>query len=119
MITKRIIMKNLRKLGFLHVMVMVLILAFLASAPPWAHAQIPRYINYQGKLTDIDDNPVTGDVSVTVRLYDAESEGTALWTEVQSATVTRGIFSILLGNITALDDLDFNSAYWYSVEVES
>jgi len=119
MITKRMIMKNLRKLGFLHVMVMVFILAFLASAPPWAHAQIPRYINYQGKLTDIDDNPVTGDVSVTVRLYDAESEGTALWTETQSVTATRGIFSILLGSTTALDDLNFNSAYWYSVEVES
>src|SRR3989338_8833687 len=99
--------------------ILVFMLAFIAVAPPGAQAAIPRYINYQGKLTDADDAPVTGDVSITVRIYDAETGGTALWTETQTVTVTRGIFSILLGNTTALTGLDFNSAYWYSVEVAS
>ena len=111
-------MRRMRKV-FGVTMALMFILGFIASAPPWAHAQIPRYINYQGKLLDAEDNPVTGDVGITLRIYDAETGGTALWTETQTATVTRGIFSILLGNTTALDDLDFNSAYWYSVEVES
>ena len=65
------------------------------------------------------NNPVTGDVSVTIRIYDALTGGTALWTETQEVTVTRGIFSMLLGSTTALDDLAFDVPYWYSVEVES
>ncbi|MHC4124060.1 MAG: hypothetical protein ACYSSI_10835, partial [Planctomycetota bacterium] len=118
MITKRIT-KGLKMGRFLHVVLLVFILGFLAGAPPWAQADIPRYINYQGKLVDAEDNPVTGELSVTVRIYNAQTGGTAFWTETQTATVTRGIFSILLGSTTALDDLDFNSEYWYSVEVAS
>ena len=59
-----------------HIVMLVFMLLFIAVAPPMAQAQIPRYINYQGKLTDAKDDPVTGDVSVTVRIYDAESGGT-------------------------------------------
>ncbi len=102
-----------------HILMLIFMLSFIAIAPPGAQAEIPRYINYQGKLTDANDNPVTGDVSITVRIYNAVTGGTALWTETQTVTVTRGIFSILLGNTTALTSLDFNSAYWYSVEVAS
>jgi len=98
---------------------LIFILGFIAGAPPRAHADIPRYINYQGKLLDAEDNPVSGDLSITLRIYDAETGGTALWTEAQTVTVTRGIFSMLLGATTALDELDFNDPYWYSVEVES
>ncbi|MFH1854020.1 MAG: hypothetical protein ABH815_01785, partial [Candidatus Omnitrophota bacterium] len=118
MITRRIT-RVFRGAKFAHVMILIFILGFIAAAPPWAHADIPRYINYQGKLTDAEDNPVVGDVSITVRLYDVASSGTALWTETQTVTVTRGVFSMLLGETTALSGLDFNSAYWYSVEVES
>ncbi|MDO8602370.1 MAG: hypothetical protein Q7O04_00775, partial [Candidatus Omnitrophota bacterium] len=102
-----------------HILMLIFMLSFIAVAPPLAEAQIPRYINYQGKLTDANDDPVTGDVNVTIRIYDAESGGTALWEEIQAVTVTRGIFSMLLGNSTALSSLDFNDPYWYSVEVES
>ena len=59
-----------------HIVALVFMLFFIAIAPPLAQAEVPRYINYQGKLTDKDDNPVTGDVSVTIRLYDVESGGT-------------------------------------------
>ena len=105
--------------GYVTIAMLIFILSFIAIALPLAQAAVPRYINYQGKLTDAEDNPVTGDVSITIRIYDAATGGTALWTETQTTTVTRGIFSILLGNSEALDSLDFNSPYWYSVEVES
>ena len=117
MITRRIT-RVFRGAKFAHVMILIFILGFIAAAPPWAQADIPRYINYQGKLTDAEDNPVTGDVSVTIRIYDAESGGTALWTEKQTVTAARGVFSMLLGESEALDSLDFNDPYWYSVEVE-
>src|SRR3989338_7851117 len=119
---KMITMRTKRALSGImvwHILLLVFMLGFIAVAPPLAQAAIPRYINYQGKLTDANDDPVTADVSVTVRIYDAESGGTALWTETQTVTVTKGIFSILLGNSTALTSLNFNSAYWYSVEVAS
>ena len=116
---RRLAMTVLRSLSAATPLMLLLILGFIAIVPPLAQAAVPRYINYQGKLTDADDNPVTGDVSITIRIYDAATGGTALWTEKQTVTVTRGIFSILLGNTTALTSLDFNSAYWYSVEVAS
>ena len=102
-----------------HIVTLIFMLSFTAVAPPLTQAEIPRYINYQGKLTDSNDDPVTGDVSITIRIYNAATGGTALWTETQTVTVTKGIFSILLGNSTALTSLNFNSAYWYSVEVAS
>ncbi|MBU1888400.1 MAG: hypothetical protein KKB46_04310, partial [Candidatus Omnitrophica bacterium] len=126
MITKKIEKKRLlrpdivgtRNDRLLMTTLILLILGFIAAAPPWAHADIPRYINYQGKLTDAEDTPVTGDVSITIRIYDAESGGAALWTETQTVTVTKGVFNMLLGESEALDSLDFNDPYWYSVEVE-
>ncbi|MFA5389192.1 MAG: DUF2793 domain-containing protein [Candidatus Omnitrophota bacterium] len=102
-----------------HIVMLIFLLAFIGAAPPLAEAEIPRFINYQGKLTDANDDPVTGDVSITVRIYDVETGGTALWTETHVTTVTKGVFSILLGNTEVLDNLDFNVPYWYSVEVES
>ena len=38
------------------------------------YAAIPRVINYQGKLTDKDDNSLTGNFLITFRFYDVEKE---------------------------------------------
>jgi len=113
-----IIMKRvLREMKFWHILVLIFMLCFIAVAPPLAHATIPRYINYQGKLTDANDDPVNDSVNITIKIYDVESGGTALWSETQSVNVTRGIFSMLLGSTTSLDTLNFDKSYWYSVEV--
>ena len=53
-----------------HIVLLIFMLAFIAVAPPGAQAQIQRYINYQGKLTDANDDPLTGDVNITLRIYD-------------------------------------------------
>jgi len=82
-----------------------------------ASAAIPKYINFQGKLTDSDGNPAAdGTYTVTFRLYDVETGGTALWTEEQSVTVTSSIFNAVLGTETALG-LTFDRQYWISVQV--
>jgi hypothetical protein len=113
------IKKALSGMRVWRIVMLIFMLSFIAVAPPLAQAAVPRYINYQGRLTDAEDNPVTGDINITVRIYDVESGGTALWTETQATTVTRGIFNILLGNTELLNSLDFNSPYWYSVEIDS
>ncbi|HIE30452.1 TPA: hypothetical protein EYP66_24600, partial [Candidatus Poribacteria bacterium] len=42
---------------------------------------VPKLINYQGKLTDTEGNPLTGDFSMTFAIYDAEDGGNLLWEE--------------------------------------
>jgi|GEM_PF-6579608 len=108
-----------RRKKYLAGFVALLSLVLVVVLTTFVEAQVPRYINYQGKLLDAEDNPVTGEVNITVRIYNTQTGGTALWEETQKVTVTRGIFSLLLGSVKPLDDLDFNETYWYSVEVES
>jgi len=84
-----------------------------------SYAQIPHLINYQGKLTDTDGNPVAdGNHSVTFRIYDAASGGALLWEETQSILVQKGIFSCLLGGVTNLD-IAFDKPYWLAIKVGS
>jgi len=81
--------------------------------------QIPHLINYQGKLTDTDGNPVLdGTHSIVFRIYDADSGGNLLWEETQSILVQKGIFSCLLGGVTNLN-LPFDKPYWLAIKVGS
>jgi len=94
-----------------------LLLCFLLLSS--SYAQIPHLINYQGKLTDKDGDPVTdGNYSVTFRIYDAESGGALLWEETQSILVQKGIFFCLLGGVTNLN-LAFDKPYWLAIKVGS
>lgn len=45
-----------------------------------AFGEIPRVINYQGKVTDLSGVPVAdGSYDMTFRMYDAESGGSEEW----------------------------------------
>jgi len=93
----------------------VLLLAVIIGS---AFAQeLPRLINYQGKLTDPDGIAITGDVDITFRIYDAATGGTALWTETHSPVgVFNGLFDVQLGRFTDLD-MPFDDEYWIELEV--
>ncbi len=56
------------------------------------YAAIPRVINYQGRLTDKDDNPLTGNFLVTFRFYDTEKEGLSIWEEGHILNIKNGLF---------------------------
>lgn len=82
-----------------------------------SYAEIPKLINYQGRLTDSQGQPITGTKAVTFRIYDVESGGAALWQETYSSfTFDRGIFNVMLGGITALN-LAFDKQYYLSIQV--
>ena len=84
-----------------------------------SYAQIPHLINYQGKLTDTDGNPVAdGAHSIIFRIYDAEAGGSLLWEETQSIIVQKGVFSCLLGGATNLE-IPFDKPYWLAIKVGS
>jgi hypothetical protein len=81
-------------------------------------AEIPHLISYQGLLRETA-GPIVGDGEyvLTFRIYDVPSEGTALWTEVDSVTVSNGVFDALLGGRTPLD-LPFDVPYWLGIAVD-
>ena len=98
---------------------MILSLIFLLIFSLIIFAQLPRQLTYQGYLTDNSYNPVTANLQLTFTIYDAETGGTALWTEVHLGVgVYDGIFNVMLGSNTALT-LDFDSPYWLGIQVES
>ena len=84
--------------------------ALLCLAQSTLHADVPLFINYQGKVADSTGLPIgaSGTVSaptaapvnrkVIFRIYDASTGGNRLWTEEQTATISLGVFSVLLGN---------------------
>ena len=77
-------------------------LLFLAAFPP-LFAAAPATLSYQARLADGGGSPITASLSITFRLYDVPSGGTALWSEVQNGVdVDGGNLSVELGRVTAL-----------------
>src|SRR6185503_11414137 len=82
-------------------------------------AQTPRTFSYQGSLTDAAHQPVTGKHQITIKLYDAPTEGIALHTEQFDAQVENGIFTVLLGSQEALSSsVRFDRPYWLGVRID-
>jgi len=69
----------------------------LMSVPAWS--AVPDRINYQGKLTDSEGNPLSGAQLIRVFIYDQATGGTDLWFEEHTATLTEGgIYNLQLGS---------------------
>ncbi len=61
----------------------------------------PQVLNYQGYLTDDQDIPITNpSISMTFSIWTAQGGGSQLWTETQSVSVDKGVFSVILGTVT-------------------
>ncbi len=82
-------------------------------------AQIPRTLSYQGILTDSAGTPrPDGAYTMTFRLYQSSSGGSAIWTESKSLQLKGGLFSTSLGDATPFPgSMHFNAQYWLSVQV--
>src|SRR5215831_2120761 len=93
-------------------------LVSLALWPSFAFAQVPQTLSYQGILTDGAGNLVAdGNYSLTFRVYNVSTAGSALWTETQpTVAVAKGGFNVLLGGVTALT-LPFDVPYWLGISV--
>jgi len=100
-----------------HIIKLIALTVFLCIMTcAMCYAEIPHLINYQGKLTDSNDSPLNGSHNVTFRIYDAESGGSLLWQETHTTTIEKGIFSVMLGGVTALN-LPFDRPYFLSIQV--
>ena len=74
--------------------------------PPFSSAESggsPHVLSYQGRLTDANGVPVhDGSYSVRFSLYAAPTGGSPFWNETQCVTTRDGLFSVLLGAVTAI-----------------
>ena len=66
-----------------------------------AQSAVPSAISYQGRVADAS-GVLIGDTApvnrkVTLRLYDSAAATTSLYTEEQTVTINKGVFSVLLG----------------------
>ena len=96
---------------------LLLLAAMLLSFAQIGWAQIPQTMGYQGVLADGSGAPVPDDTyTLTFKIYDIATDGTALWTETQDVLIIRGIFNVTLGVVTPLD-LPFNNPYWLGITV--
>jgi hypothetical protein len=67
----------------------------LCAAPAMA---VPSGINYQGALTDDQGNPITGTRTMSIKLFDAATGGTLLYSEnIGPVDVSDGVFSFEFG----------------------
>jgi hypothetical protein len=100
-------------------LVLALLVAALASGTPAAAQTVPSVISYQGSVV-AEGSPVDGSLPVTVRIVDAETEGTVLWSEARpQVSVANGRFRLLLGSQTPFpDDLFAGSPRFFEIEID-
>ena len=82
-----------------------------------------NFINYQGKLTDVDGQPANGQVAIDFSLWndpsDTDPATGRIWQESQQVTVTDGIFNVRLGSVSSFNGVDFSDKNIYlQMEVE-
>ena len=83
-------------------------------------AQVLHLVRYQGQAVDSKGVPLKESHELTFRMYDAETQGNLVWWEKQtSVPLTNGYFSILLGQVTPLDQVDWNKPLWLSTQVDT
>ncbi len=132
---QKYIFKQVMKLG---AFLALSVLAFL-SYSYFTKAQVPDFVNYQGRLRDSSGNPITTPVTIQFSLYTDPVHGSPtdtpsaggylLWTETydgsspncqQITPGTDGIFAQHLGECVHFPDyLDFTQQYYLGVKIGS
>jgi hypothetical protein len=84
-----------------------------------AAAQVPRLMNFQGRLADKAGVSLTGTYSMTFSLWTAASGGTACFTQTLSVPASDGMFNVLIGSGVSggISSCDFTAPYYLQVQV--
>jgi len=96
-----------------------IIILLFTSLCLWAQ-NVPQTIDYQGRLADSDGNYLNTTANVEFLIYDVETGGTAIWSEVQDVSCANGVFHVQLGSMTPLPSIIFDIADpWLELIVET
>ncbi|MEZ4103660.1 MAG: hypothetical protein R3B60_00010 [Candidatus Paceibacterota bacterium] len=117
----KILRKNKIKFSIISTFVLTLVFIFSTFS---TQAQFNKQINYQGKLTDSSGVAVAdGDYNMNFWLLSSSTAATstAIWSEARTGgnqvSVTNGLFSVMLGEVSSLDGLDFDQTLYLGVEI--
>ncbi len=95
--------------------------ALLLLALSTAAAQVPRTINYQGRIVDAAGEAVNGERRIELRLYTSPTGGTPVFTEIHDpVTFKNGIFTAAIGGVTSggiPESVPFDRPYWLGVTI--
>lgn len=87
---------------------------FCAFALCVTQAEVPKLINYQGKLTTSQGAPLDTVVSMQFSIYSDSTAGDLLWTETQSSVkIDKGILNVLLGSVNEIPESVFTGDIRY------
>ncbi|HEY3355055.1 MAG TPA: hypothetical protein VGQ83_17510 [Polyangia bacterium] len=87
-------------------------LVTLVGGQAWA--DVPRLLNFQGRLTDGLGSTLQGQYSVTFTIYDAASGGTSCHGAAQTVYVNAGLFN---ANINVTGTCNFAVPYFLGIKV--
>jgi len=78
-------------------------------------AQIPQFVNYQGKLTDFGGIGQNDTLDLRFKIFDLAEDGDSLWAAtIADVPIVNGLFDVNIGPI----DLPFDEQYWLEVDVD-
>ena len=102
----------LRSVGISIAVAVVLVVAGVV------YAEIPKSINYQGRLTDSAGEPLAGSHDMTFSIYDAPWGGSELWSEAKTeVSDSAGVFATVLGSDNPIDT-PFSDPCWLEIAVD-
>ena len=89
------------------------------SEPAPAYAtyagNIPKRMSVQGKLTDINNNALTGTYNLTFRIYNVTSGSSALYEENQTLAINGGMYDAIISPSV----LRFDQPYYLAIAVSN
>ncbi len=85
---------------------------------PVLQAQTPRSFSYQGLLIT-NGEPVSGEHSITVTIYDGPDATSGIYSEEHVTTLSHGVFNIILGGEHPIPSyLKFDKQYWIGTRID-
>ena len=87
-------------------LIVCLVLSFICITFPISSslASPQRLINFQGRLTDQQGNPLDGTYDIIFSIYISATYMDPIWTEEhKNVSVSKGLVNVLLGSITSFD----------------
>lgn len=101
-------------------LIMVMALATVVTA------DVPKVLNYQGRLTDTSGAALDGPYNMVFTIYDQVEDGTGLWQELHidiyetEVIVSDGLFAVVLGEDSTIHNGVFDgSDRWLGIRIGS
>jgi hypothetical protein len=90
-----------------------IIFLFISSA----FAQFPPVINYQGRLLNEENKPITQSINVVFSIYDNETNGNLLWTETHNLQPNDGYINVFLGSKNPIQYENTVTDLWLEISI--